>query len=66
MLVKNFKKYVLADCKLIASYEWVRDPFHKTPEGLSNDEEEKFIDFTTVAKPKDNLVINHYLNFGQE
>lgn len=52
MLAKNFKKYFLADDKLIASYEWVRDPFHKTPEGLSIDEEEKFIDFTTSGETK--------------
>nr|XP_042907126.1 uncharacterized protein LOC122268275 [Parasteatoda tepidariorum] len=52
MLTKNFKKYFPADDKLIASYEWVRNPFHKTPEGLSIDEEEKFIDFTTSGETK--------------
>nr|XP_042902813.1 zinc finger BED domain-containing protein 5-like [Parasteatoda tepidariorum] len=52
MLVKSFKKYFLADDKLIASYEWVRDPFHKTPEELSIDEEENLIDFTTSGETK--------------
>lgn len=51
-LEKNFKKYFLADDNLIESCEWVRDPFHKTPEGLSIDEEEKFIDFTTSGETK--------------
>ncbi|GFW20636.1 hypothetical protein TNCV_1048591 [Trichonephila clavipes] len=32
---------------LHASYEWVRDPFQNTPEGLSTTEEESFIDFTS-------------------
>ncbi|XP_071035447.1 zinc finger BED domain-containing protein 5-like [Parasteatoda tepidariorum] len=50
MLAKNFKKYFPAHDKLLASYEWVRNPFHKTPEGLSIDEEEKFIDFTTSGE----------------
>ncbi|XP_071037865.1 zinc finger BED domain-containing protein 5-like [Parasteatoda tepidariorum] len=52
MLARNFKKYFPADDKLIASYEWVRNPFHKTPERLSIDEEEKFIDFTTRGEIK--------------
>ncbi|GFT72294.1 zinc finger BED domain-containing protein 5 [Trichonephila clavipes] len=37
---------------LIASYEWVRDPFQNTPEGLSTTEEESFIDFTSSGKIK--------------
>ena len=35
MLAKNFKKYFPADLNLIASYEWVRDPFENTPGGLN-------------------------------
>ncbi|GFW76296.1 zinc finger BED domain-containing protein 5 [Trichonephila clavipes] len=35
-----------------ASYEWVRDPFQKTPEGLSTTEEESFIDFTSSGEIK--------------
>ncbi|GFU69580.1 SCAN domain-containing protein 3 [Trichonephila clavipes] len=31
MLAKNFKKYFFAEDNLIASYEWVRDPFQKYP-----------------------------------
>ena len=52
LLAKNFKKYYLADDKLIACYEWVRDPFHNIPEGLSIAEEETFIDFTTSGETK--------------
>lgn len=52
MLAKNFKKYFLADDNLVASYEWVRDPFHNTPEGLSTAEEEIFIDFTASGEIK--------------
>ncbi|GFX56512.1 zinc finger MYM-type protein 6 [Trichonephila clavipes] len=37
---------------LIASYEWVRDPFQNTPEGLSTTEEEIFIDFTSSGEIK--------------
>ncbi|GFX20176.1 zinc finger BED domain-containing protein 5 [Trichonephila clavipes] len=35
-----------------ASYEWVRDPFQNTPEGLSTTEEEIFIDFTPSGEIK--------------
>lgn len=52
MLAQNFKKYFLADDKLVASYEWVRDPFRTTPEGLSTVEEEIFIDFTASGEIK--------------
>lgn len=52
MLAKNFKKYFLADDKLISSYKWVRDPFQNTPEGLSIEEEETFIDFTASGETK--------------
>ncbi|XP_035206339.1 zinc finger BED domain-containing protein 5-like [Stegodyphus dumicola] len=51
-LAKNFKKYFLADDKLISSYKWVRDPFQNTPEGLSIEEEETFIDFTASEETK--------------
>ncbi|GFX59809.1 zinc finger BED domain-containing protein 5 [Trichonephila clavipes] len=37
---------------LIASYEWVRDPFQNTPEGFSTTEEESFIDFTSSGEIK--------------
>ncbi|GFS61892.1 zinc finger BED domain-containing protein 5 [Trichonephila clavipes] len=33
-------------------YEWVRDPFQNTPEGLSTTEEESFIDFTSSGEIK--------------
>jgi len=52
MLAKNFKKYFLVDDELIASYEWVRDPFHNIPEGLSIAEEESFIDLKTSSETK--------------
>ncbi|GFW12774.1 zinc finger BED domain-containing protein 5 [Trichonephila clavipes] len=35
-----------------ASYEWVRDPFQNTPEGLSTTEEESFIDCTSSGEIK--------------
>ncbi|GFU54789.1 pro-Pol polyprotein [Trichonephila clavipes] len=38
---------------LIASYEWVRDPFQNTPEGFwDTTEEESFIDFTSSGEIK--------------
>ncbi|GFS74719.1 zinc finger BED domain-containing protein 5 [Trichonephila clavipes] len=52
MLAKNVKKYFFAEDNLIASYEWVRDPFQNTPEGFSNTEEESFIDFTSSGEIK--------------
>ncbi|GFT68346.1 zinc finger BED domain-containing protein 5 [Trichonephila clavipes] len=52
MLEKNLKKYFFAEDNLIASYEWVRDPFQNTPEGLSPTEEEIFIDFTSSGEIK--------------
>ncbi|GFY36064.1 zinc finger BED domain-containing protein 5 [Trichonephila clavipes] len=52
MLAKNFKKYFFAEDNLIASYEWVRDPFQNTPEGFSSTEEESFIDFTSSGEIK--------------
>ncbi|GFX26010.1 probable RNA-directed DNA polymerase from transposon X-element [Trichonephila clavipes] len=62
MLAKNFKKYFLDEDSLVASYEWIRDLFQDTPEGLSTSEEEIFIDFTSSEKLKGNFVINHSLN----
>ncbi|GFT02307.1 hypothetical protein TNCV_3914611, partial [Trichonephila clavipes] len=50
MLAKNFKKYFLDEDSLVASYEWIRDLFQDTPEGLSTSEEEIFIDFTSSEK----------------
>ncbi|GFS48927.1 zinc finger BED domain-containing protein 5 [Trichonephila clavipes] len=52
MLAKNFEKYFFAEDNLIASYEWVTDPFQNTPEGLSTTEEESFIDFTSSGEIK--------------
>ncbi|GFU03965.1 zinc finger BED domain-containing protein 5 [Trichonephila clavipes] len=52
MLAKNLKKIFFAEDNLIASYEWVRDPFQNTPEGLSTTEEESFIDFTSSGEIK--------------
>ncbi|GFX40134.1 SCAN domain-containing protein 3 [Trichonephila clavipes] len=43
---------VVTEDNLIASYEWVRDPFQNTPEGLSTTEEESFIDFTSSGEIK--------------
>ena len=51
-MLSKFKQYFLADDKLIDSCEWVRDLFPKTPEGLSIDEEEQIIDFTTSGEHK--------------
>ncbi|GFX07922.1 uncharacterized protein TNCV_4161911 [Trichonephila clavipes] len=56
MLAKNFKKYFLNEDSLVASYEWIRDLFRDTPEGLSTSEEEIFIDLTSSEKLKGNLV----------
>ncbi|GFT36405.1 putative endonuclease-reverse transcriptase [Trichonephila clavipes] len=61
---KNFKKYFLDEDSLVASYEWIRDSFQDTPEGLSTSEEEIFIDFTSSEKVKGNFVINRSLNLG--
>ncbi|GFW63524.1 zinc finger BED domain-containing protein 5 [Trichonephila clavipes] len=66
MLAKNFKKSFLDEDSLVASYEWIRDLFQDTPEGLSTSEEEIFIDFTPSEKLKGNLVINRSLNLGVE
>ncbi|XP_063902632.1 zinc finger BED domain-containing protein 5-like [Zophobas morio] len=52
MLAKNFKKYFFADENLLAGYDWVRDPFQNTPDGLSTPEEEIFIDFTASGEIK--------------
>lgn len=52
MLAKNLKKYFFAEEKFLASYEWVRDPYHNVPQGLSTSEEETFIDFTTNSEIK--------------
>ncbi|GFT26991.1 zinc finger BED domain-containing protein 5 [Trichonephila clavipes] len=48
---KNLKIFFAED-NLIASYEWVRDPFQNTPEGFSTTEEESFIDFTSSGEIK--------------
>ncbi|GFX10636.1 uncharacterized protein TNCV_4620771 [Trichonephila clavipes] len=64
MLAKNFKKYFLDEDSLVASYEWIKDLFQDTPEGLSTSEEEIFIDFTSSEKLKGNFVINRSLNLG--
>nr|XP_042909475.1 zinc finger BED domain-containing protein 5-like [Parasteatoda tepidariorum] len=66
MMAKNFKKYFPAYDKLLASYEWVRYPFHKTPEGLSIDEEEKFIDFTTSGETEMQFSNKSLFEFWQE
>ncbi|XP_035204513.1 zinc finger BED domain-containing protein 5-like [Stegodyphus dumicola] len=63
MLAKNFKKYFLADDKLISSYKWVRDPFQNTPEGLSIEEEETFIDFTASGETKRQFSNNSLFEF---
>ncbi|GFU87944.1 RNase H domain-containing protein [Trichonephila clavipes] len=63
MLAKNFKKYSLDEDNLVASYEWIRNLFQDTPEGLSTSEEEIFIDFTSIEKLKFNFVINRSSNF---
>ncbi|GFY33154.1 hypothetical protein TNCV_1240061 [Trichonephila clavipes] len=55
MLAKDFKKYFLDEDSLVASYEWIRDLFQDTPEGLSTSEEEIFIDFTSSEKLKVNI-----------
>ncbi|GFT10203.1 hypothetical protein TNCV_3734951 [Trichonephila clavipes] len=39
MLAKNLKKYFLDEDNLVASYEWIKDLFQDTPEGLSPSEE---------------------------
>ncbi|GFV11907.1 zinc finger BED domain-containing protein 5, partial [Trichonephila clavipes] len=66
MLAKNFKNYFLDEDSLVASYEWIRDLFQDTPEGLSTSEEEIFIDFTSSEKLKGYFVINRSLNLGVE
>ncbi|GFV02221.1 zinc finger BED domain-containing protein 5 [Trichonephila clavipes] len=64
MLAKNFKKYLLDEDNLVASYEWIRDLFQDTPEELSTSKEEIFIHFTSSENLKGNFVINRSLNFG--
>ncbi|GFX77418.1 hypothetical protein TNCV_2956161 [Trichonephila clavipes] len=65
MLAKNFKKYFLNEDSLVASYEWIRDLFQHTPEGLSTTEEEIFIDLTSSEKLKgvtSLMVVNSHLS----
>ncbi|CAH1113878.1 unnamed protein product [Psylliodes chrysocephalus] len=50
MLPQNFKKYFIADDKLAASYERVKDPFLTTSEDLSTAEKEIFIGFTASSE----------------
>ncbi|GFV51471.1 zinc finger BED domain-containing protein 5 [Trichonephila clavipes] len=45
MLAKHFKEYFIAENNLIASYEWIIDPFQNTPEEI-------FIDFTSSGEIK--------------
>ncbi|GFV09303.1 uncharacterized protein TNCV_4392801 [Trichonephila clavipes] len=66
MLAKNFKKYFLDEDSLVASYEWIRDLFQDTPEGLSTSEEEIFIDFTCSEKIKGNFCNKSLFEFGVE
>ncbi|GFV77982.1 zinc finger BED domain-containing protein 5 [Trichonephila clavipes] len=49
---KKILKIFFPEDNLIASYEWVRDPFQNTPEGLSTTEEESFIDFASSGEIK--------------
>ncbi|GFS56431.1 SCAN domain-containing protein 3 [Trichonephila clavipes] len=51
---------------LIASYEWVKDPFQNTPEGFSTTEEESFIDFTSSGEIKRQFCNKTLFNFGQK
>ncbi|GFX45569.1 zinc finger BED domain-containing protein 5 [Trichonephila clavipes] len=51
---------------LIASYEWVRDPFQNTPEGLSTTEEEIFIDFTSSGEIKRQFCNKTHFQFWAE
>ncbi|GFU42709.1 zinc finger BED domain-containing protein 5 [Trichonephila clavipes] len=66
MLAKNFKKYFLDEDSLVASYEWIRDLFQDTPEGLSTSEEEIFIDFTSREKIKRQFCNKSLFEFGVE
>ncbi|GFV32941.1 uncharacterized protein TNCV_1745831 [Trichonephila clavipes] len=66
MLAKNFKKYFLDEDSLVASYEWIRDLFQDTPEGLSTSEEEIFIDFTSIEKLKGKFCNKSLFEFGVE
>ncbi|GFU09819.1 uncharacterized protein TNCV_1292111 [Trichonephila clavipes] len=67
MLAKNFKKYFLDEDSLVASYEWIRDLFQDTPEGLSTSKEEIFIDFTSSEKKLKRQFCNKSLfEFGVE
>ncbi|GFX79334.1 zinc finger BED domain-containing protein 5 [Trichonephila clavipes] len=49
-----------------ASYEWVRDPFQNTPEGLSTTEEEIFIDFTSSGEIKRQFCNKTHFQFWAE
>ncbi|GFS98912.1 SCAN domain-containing protein 3 [Trichonephila clavipes] len=51
---------------LIASYEWVRDPFQNIPEGLSTTEEEIFIDFTSSGEIKRQFCNKTFFQFWAE
>ncbi|GFW74809.1 zinc finger BED domain-containing protein 5 [Trichonephila clavipes] len=52
--------------QFFASYEWVRDPFKNTPEGLSTTEEEIFIDFTSSGEIKRQLCNKTLFHFWAE
>ncbi|GFT50201.1 zinc finger BED domain-containing protein 5 [Trichonephila clavipes] len=49
-----------------ASYEWVKDPFQNTPEGLSTTEEEIFIDFTSSGEIKRQFCNKTHFQFWAE
>ncbi|GFW51443.1 protein FAM200B [Trichonephila clavipes] len=49
-----------------ASYEWVKDPFQNTPEGLSTTEEESFIDFTSSGEIKRQFCNKTFFQFWGE
>ncbi|GFW25164.1 SCAN domain-containing protein 3 [Trichonephila clavipes] len=61
-----YVRFWVAEDNLIASYEWVRDPFQNTPEGFSTTEEESFIDFTSSGEIKRQFCNKTLFNFGQK
>lgn len=63
MLAKNFRQYFITDDAIIATYEWVRNPFQLTPEGLSLEEEEQFIDFTSSGEIKSQFASKSVFEF---
>ena len=63
MLAKNFTKYFFADENLLAGYDWVRDPYQNTSDGLSTAVEEMFIHFPASGEIKRQFSNKPFIEF---